>query len=95
MIDLKWHNNMKAKMNWIVIVFVSAMLATATIAKDTALWDGTCRNVTHQLEPVINFKKCCTPVRVQAISLGWNLRPPSQELPTPVMSAMQNGTFAV
>jgi hypothetical protein len=50
MIDLKWHNNMKAKMNWIVIVFVSAMLATATFAKDTALWDGTCRNVTHQLD---------------------------------------------
>ena len=52
-------------------------------------------NDNQNLEPVINFKKCCTPVRVQAISLGWSLRPPSQELPTPVMSAMQNGTFAV
>ena len=41
---------MKTKMKWIVIIFVSAMFTTATIAKDTALWDGNCRNVTHQLD---------------------------------------------
>ena len=41
---------MNAKMNWFVIIFVSAILTTATIAKDTALWDGSCRNVTHQLD---------------------------------------------
>jgi hypothetical protein len=49
----------------------------------------------RRLEPVINFKKRCTPVRFQAISLGWNPRPRSQEPPTPVTSAMRNGTFAV
>jgi hypothetical protein len=41
---------MKAKMKWILFTFVSAVLTTASIAKDTALWDGTCRNVTHQLD---------------------------------------------
>lgn len=50
MITHKKHNHMKAKMNWVVVIFVSAILTTATIAKDTALWDGTCRNVTHQLD---------------------------------------------
>ncbi len=47
---VKRHTDMKAKMKWIVIIFVSAVLTTATIAKDTALWDGTCHNVTHQLD---------------------------------------------
>ncbi|WP_397381876.1 hypothetical protein [Prosthecobacter sp.] len=37
-------------MKWILFTFVSAVLTTASIAKDTALWDGTCRNVTHQLD---------------------------------------------
>ena len=38
---------MNAKMAWIVSFFMSAVLTTATIAKDTTLCDGTCRNVTH------------------------------------------------
>jgi hypothetical protein len=41
---------MKAKLKWIVIILVSITLTNTAIAKDTALWDGTCRNVTHQLD---------------------------------------------
>ena len=44
------HNHMKAKIKWIFILLVSVILTASTFAKDTALWDGTCRNVTHQLD---------------------------------------------
>lgn len=37
-------------MKWIAIMLVSALLTTTATAKDTALWDGACRNVTHQLD---------------------------------------------